>query len=117
MENEAIAIVKVDEFHEPYDSRFSQNGGSYYQPFYWIAFSDGTQATLSDTSCGDFGSRYSLSVYRNDHDETSWAVWGSMLRRGEEFASIEEKDIPYLDLLTERFDCFAEFPEEDEEEA
>ena len=54
---------------EDYDERFSNNGGSYYQPTHEITWSDnGSQYTLTieDTSCGDFGARIYAQLDKDD---------------------------------------------------
>ena len=42
------------------DSRFCCNGGGYFQPRYDIAIGDIVVASINDTSCGDFGDRFSV---------------------------------------------------------
>lgn len=60
-----------------FDSRFSNNGGSYYQPYARMRVRNGAVLSYRDDSCGDFGTRYSASMYVNGESVAS-AVWGTM---------------------------------------
>lgn len=72
----------------PFASReLAGNGGGYSQPLTVLRFADGVRVEVEDTSCGDFGSRYWVSLYQGDA-EVGRARWGSMLRKDEEFSSI-----------------------------
>ena len=67
----------VLEAYEDYDPRFCCNGGSYFQPLYRITDDDGNEMTISDTSCGDFGTRIECWLYLTDGRSVS-AYWGTM---------------------------------------
>lgn len=41
-----------------YDQNKCHNGGGYYQPDVTISLSNGGKIAIQDTSCGDFGDRY-----------------------------------------------------------
>lgn len=69
-------MVRDDEQNEHYDVRTSNNGGGYHQPFrVWdlMILEDETvvkyRFTYDDTSCGDFGDRYSKRLQRMSFDE------------------------------------------------
>lgn len=56
-----ISIISVDAHNTNpfYDPRTCRNGGGYYQPDVTISLSNGGTIAIQDTSCGDFGDRYS----------------------------------------------------------
>lgn len=51
--------------YEEYDPRYACNGGSYYQPHYWVLFADGTIATADYDVCGDFGGIITVEIIKN----------------------------------------------------
>lgn len=56
-----IKILKEIEQNEFYNPRYSNNGGGYSQPYYEFEI-NGEKGSLSDTSCGDFGDRWELTI-------------------------------------------------------
>ena len=84
-----VTNIKKEQMNPFYDPCFSKNGGGYDQPRY-SAVVDGTEVVFTDSSCGDFGSRYSLCV------GNGYATWGSMV------------DVPYTNLTKEQVALYAE---------
>jgi hypothetical protein len=75
--NELRIVDYRSEETNPYaDPDKAHNGGGYSQPNIDVKFSDGISVSISDTSCGDFGSRISASI--TDGEEVFHAHWGSM---------------------------------------
>lgn len=72
-------VVRESELNEFADPRFANNGGGYHQPQF-VVTSDKLPdwvLTLQDTSCGEFGTRYSAELTL--HGEiVAVACWGSM---------------------------------------
>lgn len=75
----AISVVSFWGDAPEYEVAFSNNGGCYYQPHGGALLRIGEQyvvVTVDDTSCGDFGSRVSVSVECDAH---KWAfTFGTM---------------------------------------
>lgn len=74
-----------------YDANKQNNGGGYYQPCYIYS---GTyenkpiEVQIRDTSCGEFGSRYSVEVYY-DNTVTEY-YYNSMNNHVEEYGNISD---------------------------
>jgi len=76
-----LSIVNIKESNmneEFYDPERSSNWGGYYQPLIEVAFSDGIQIVIEDTSCGEFGSRIEAYMYDADNNKIAKAIYGSM---------------------------------------
>lgn len=72
-------VVRESELNEFADPRFANNGGGYPQPQFVVTSDKHPNwvLTLQDTSCGDFGTRYSAELTL--HGEiVAVACWGSM---------------------------------------
>ena len=72
---EELKIIKKEQTNPFYDKGRSNNGGGYYQPRYEFQFGD-WKGVYDNTSCGDFGSRLSISVENGTLVYS--ASWGSM---------------------------------------
>ncbi len=70
-----INIFQETETNPFYDPSRSRNGGGYHQPKYGFLFGAWC-GTFHDTSCGDFGTRYTLTM--TNTEEAYHAAWGSM---------------------------------------
>lgn len=84
-----IVPVVVEFFAEDYDPDLCSNGGSYARESFVVDFSsDEHHANLSvdDTSCGDFGSRFSASLTVTGAEVAS-ANFGTMLDQQACFSS------------------------------
>lgn len=101
-----LNITSKQETNEFADSRKSQNGGGYSQPEYkgTVTYNgEGCTFVFRDSSCGDFGTRYSLEL-RHCGDLVFSHYWGSMddasLRH---WHDEEQEDIGYafIDALKE----------------
>lgn len=67
-----IVLIEQEELNPVVDSRRACNGGGYSQPRKVFSFErNGKPYTLTytDTSCGEFGARYSISVKNKDEKE------------------------------------------------
>ena len=70
LENLKLMVEKEQNDH--FNPRFSRNGGGYHQPYLeWEFDYDGShyRFIIDDTSCGDFGERYSKSLIKIDGDK------------------------------------------------
>ena len=72
-----LVILREEETNPYYDPRKSRNGGGYHQPQYDFKYGKWT-GTFYDSSCGDFGTRYGLSI--SDGKRRFSASWGTMDR-------------------------------------
>lgn len=104
-------LVRIDETRETnsfYDAGKSSNGGGYHQPIYEGVIIDGTKEypfELHDASCGDFGSRYMLSV--SVDGKSISATFGSMFRNyfeGSSFDKENELHVLMVLALNKEFD-------------
>ncbi|RIN92425.1 hypothetical protein [Mammaliicoccus sciuri] len=92
-----ITIIEEVETNNFVDSSKEHNGGGYHQPkiIFEIA---GKQGVFEDTSCGDFGTRFSVDW------ESKSASWGSMVEEDNTFSEfdhndeIQEKIINHFDI-------------------
>ena len=84
MEKFIVSGAEVEKTYEEYDSRFSNNGGDYYQPDFVCSLGS-EKLCISDSSCGEFGTRVSVCLYRNGELVAS-AYYGSMLDPGQEYS-------------------------------
>lgn len=66
---EELKIIKKEQTNPFYDESKSNNGGGYYQPCYEFQFGNWI-GRYDDTSCGDFGVRWSVDV-KNGSQEFS----------------------------------------------
>ena len=67
-----IVLIEQEELNPMVDSRRACNGGGYSQPRKVFSFErNGKPYTLTytDTNCGEFGTRYSISVKNKDEKE------------------------------------------------
>lgn len=92
------------ETNENYDPDRANNGGGYSQPDYSISFSDGVSVKISDTSCGEFGSRISADIYENG-ERVGGATYGSMYEFENNThminSDIDEKYKDHLELVAD----------------
>ncbi|MFC2477120.1 MAG: hypothetical protein ACFNTU_06500, partial [Catonella sp.] len=58
---EELKIINKEQTNPFYDESKSNDGGGYYQPRYEFQFGD-WKGVYDNTSCGDFGSRWSIDV-------------------------------------------------------
>ena len=70
-----LVILREEETNPYYDPRKSRNGGGYHQPLYEFEYG-AWEGTFRDTSCGDFGTRYTLSM--SNGGKIYRAGWGTM---------------------------------------
>lgn len=94
-----LTEIKMQQLNNCCDERFSANGGGYSQPHYtFTGLWDGKPVDVSvrDTSCGDFGDRYSVKVTQG---ENTWNYYYNSM--GSE--PIEEINMPkkLVDFLGE----------------
>jgi len=75
----SIVNIKEENMNEHYNPEKSNNGGGYYQPTIEVDFNDGVQIIIEDTSCGEFGTRISVSMYDANHTYISGAIYGTMI--------------------------------------
>nr|DAW77591.1 MAG TPA: hypothetical protein [Caudoviricetes sp.] len=64
-----IILIEEREQNPFFDESKSSNGGGYHQPFEKYSFeyeNKKYQLVYDSTSCGDFGSRYTISIYDQD---------------------------------------------------
>lgn len=80
--------ILVTESYEEYDAAMSNDGGSYFQPGYECVARFG-KLSIDDSSCGDFGSRISATIFDADGVELACANWGSMLSSGEKYTNAD----------------------------
>jgi hypothetical protein len=72
-----IINISEEEQNEFYDSERCHNGGGYHQPRITVDFDDGGRVVISDTSCGEFGSRVDVA-YTRDGMKPAYCSYGSM---------------------------------------
>jgi hypothetical protein len=72
-------VVRETESNPHADPRYANNGGGYHQPQFVLTADKlpNWELTLLDTSCGDFGTRYSAELTLHGEVVAS-AYWGSM---------------------------------------
>lgn len=73
-------FVERKELNPFADERTCRNGGGYFQPEWHVAFEDGVEIVVWDTSCGEFGSRIDAAMYFKGRIVAD-ASWGSMCGR------------------------------------
>jgi len=85
-----ISIIEKEQ-NDYANLRTCHNGGGYFQPLYTITLDNGAVVVISDTSCGDFGSRISASYTPAGADEpTEYCEYGTMLRYDERDSNIPD---------------------------
>ena len=89
-----IVILNKTEMNPFADSATAYNGGGYSQIRTEFRFG-GENGIFSDTSCGDFGSRYDLRVGEKS------ARWGTMLDEWEKFSDFCDSDWELISALAE----------------
>ncbi len=57
-----IIITKIKVECDDYNPELSHNGGSYCQPVIMLDTMSGIRIVIDDSSCGEFGDRYELSI-------------------------------------------------------
>ena len=72
-----IEILQVAEMNDHYDTSKTRNGGGYHQPKYDFQYGEWA-GVFTDTSCGDFGTRYTLRI--SNGNKTYRAGWGTMYK-------------------------------------
>ncbi|EKI4464006.1 hypothetical protein PCV68_000984 [Staphylococcus pseudintermedius] len=80
-----VKILKIEETNENANPAKANNGGGYSHPRITFEYK-GIQGVYHDTSCGDFGTRYSLE-WNGKAD-----AWGTMLDVSECFEGINIAD-------------------------
>lgn len=81
--------ILVTESYYDYDANLSNNGGSYFQPSYECIAPFG-RLLIDDSSCGEFGSRISATIFDADGVELAYANWGNMLSEAEEYTNWDD---------------------------
>ena len=84
--HEVFVTIDADD----YDPRFSNNGGSYYQPGYRCSAEGFGELFIDDSSCGDFGTRIFAEVTENK--KKIGAYYGSMLDEEQEFSDFGDTE-------------------------
>ena len=83
-----INIISEVEMNDFANLSLANNGGGYHQPQFKFVY-DGLEGVFSDSSCGDFGSRYSLDFNGKQFR------WGSMLGNREQDVHMDVKDLAF----------------------
>lgn len=71
---EGIKIIETKQINENYDPQKANNGGGYKHTETTFILANGDRGVYRDTSCGDFGTRYTLEI-----EGKPCAMWGSMI--------------------------------------
>lgn len=96
-----IFITAEKEQNEFYNSSKANNGGGYHQPYYegFIFDRDNEDRyffQFSNTSCGDFGTRYEIEVYQvsfnNVKNTVASAYFGSMIIHSFAYSSFDSEN-------------------------
>ena len=79
-------MVKMKIEAADFDPRFCRDGGSYYQPtIRLVCPQKREELVIDDSSCGDFGTRIDVTLYRKGRVVAS-ASYGTMLDDGQEYS-------------------------------
>lgn len=92
-----LTLVSEIELNEFANASVSNNGGGYAQPCYIYSGEYNCkpiEVQIRDTSCGEFGSRYSVEVYYND--EVKEYYYNSMNNHVEEYGNINEEIAQFI---------------------
>lgn len=120
-----IVSILAHEQNDCANSQTCHNGGGYFQPIYTIVLDNGATVVISDTSCGEFGSRISVSYINGDGNQSMEAYYGSMIPyrewksdipEGEEWLSLVEEELGYKIYTYEAYMEDVRFEEEKYEE-
>ena len=84
---EELKIISKEETNSFCDESKANDGGGYSQPYYEFEYDD-WQGNFYNISCGDFGTRLSVSVKKDTQGYR--ANWGSMDRE-EQYSDFPEK--------------------------
>lgn len=85
-------IIKVSDYAPEYDSNLCANGGSYYQPYTTASCPARNEGiSIDDTSCGDFGGRIHVTLYKRGKAIAS-AYYGTMLSELEKYSTFSRKN-------------------------
>ena len=91
---------------EDFEESKSRNGGSYYQPTFKAEI-DGAKLCLEDSSCGDFGTRFFVSV------DSHRAHFGTMENDENWYSDLAESDMRLLTIacrLWQHMGLYNEWP-------
>ena len=112
-----IKLIEEREQNSFFDERKQNNGGGYHQPFKKYSFEYNNNYTLvyDDTSCGDFGCRYSVSIYNQDNKTIYDFSVDRVSNREEELDFSDEFDVVFFhNLLNSELKEYIDFNSYDE---
>ena len=108
-----IVLLEEKEQNSFFDERKQNNGGGYHQPLMKYSFEyDNKNFTLvyDNTSCGDFGCRYSVSIYNQDNKTIYYYNVDRVSNREEELDfSNEFNENLFNSLLNSELKTFLDF--------
>lgn len=113
-----IILLEEKEQNDFFNPEKSCNGGGYHQPFKKYSFEYNNQnftLVYDDTSCGDFGCRYSVSIYNQDNKTIYDFSVDRVSNREDELDFSEEFDIVFFhNLLNSELKEYIDFNSYDE---
>ena len=113
-----IILIEEREQNDFFDKRKQNNGGGYHQPFkkYSFEYNNKTYTLVyDDTSCGDFGCRYSVSIYNQDNKTIYDFSVDRVSNREEELDFSNEFDVVlFHNLLNSELKEYIDFNSYDE---
>lgn len=92
-----IVSYYVEQLNPHYDPSRSHNGGGYDQPHWTFNMSNGWCLDIHDTSCGEFGTRYTAELVGRSGTSLRYAEWGSMDEEEEWYSEFSLEDCKILE--------------------
>ena len=99
-----IKIISTKETNAFANPAKANNGGGYSQPKIEFLYK-GEMGTFTDTSCGEFGTRYEVKI------GSKYAYWGTMLKRTEE--SLWNGDDDFIEAFNKTFKTYPPLEKEE----
>ena len=96
-----IINITTIEQNDCAEQRTCHNGGGYHQPLHTIKLDNGATIIISDTSCGDFGSRICASYTPDGADKPMYSCYYGSMERRDNWESDIPGDSEWLPLVRE----------------
>ena len=114
-----IKLLEEREQNDFFDEAKSCNGGGYHQPFKKYSFeyeNENFELVYDSTSCGDFGSRYCVTITRTEDNKTIYDFSVDRVNnREDELYFSDEFDVSFFfNLLDSELKEYIDFKTYDE---
>lgn len=113
-----IVLIEEREQNSFFDERKQNNGGGYHQPLKKYSFEYNNQKftlVYDDTSCGDFGCRYNVSIYNQENKIVYDFSVDRVSNREDELDFSDEFDVNFFfNLLDSELKEYMDFNSYDE---